>query len=75
MSPLEHAATPFTEAEWTARDLMAAAALTSADQTGLDPLVVDQMIGNTQFNGNFRGWTQLRKLVRGENDFGAVERS
>lgn len=58
MSPLEHVATPlkhFNE-------------LVAIDETAL---------GNTisqwypEFEGNFRGWKQLRKLVPHEDDFGA----
>ncbi len=77
MSPLEHVATPFTMAEQEIRERMAAVVVhaITTEPVDLTRLAINQLVEATQFNGNFRGWTQLRKLVPTESDFGAVERS
>lgn len=71
MSPLEHVATPFVNAEWNARDAAASVVASS----GIDKMAAWQIRQNLQFNGNFRGWTQLRKLIPNEHDFGLVEKN
>ena len=75
MSPFEHVATPITADEWRVRDAMEQAALNMGRIVGLEQLAIDQLVNQTQFNGNVRGWTQLRKLMRHEDDFGAVDRA
>lgn len=76
MSPFEHVATPFTEAEWKVRDRMVQTALTEADLSygRVEPRVFKQLIEQVEFCGNFRGWTQYRKLVpQEENRRGLIE--
>ena len=66
MSPLEHVATPFTAREWgmieDTRDV-------ARGWWTTDPAWnrrVEQFCMSMEYNGNLRGWTQLRKLIPGE---------
>lgn len=65
MSPFEHVATPFTEQEWSVRRSMADQALVAEH---LDETTCEQLTEQTQFCGNFRGWTQYRKFISHESD-------
>lgn len=69
MSPLEHVARPFSAAEWQARRELQ---LQAEKIPGLDDLARAQIIDSLGFNGNLRGWTQLRKTIAGEHDFSQV---
>lgn len=64
MSPWEHAATPFTDRRY---DVMA------FTQDYLGNLgrnnEIDRVVASLAFEGNFRGWTQARKLIQGEAVF------
>lgn len=77
MSPLEHVATPFSREESALRKRMASAVSRAVvtETVGVDNLLVRQLIESTEFSGNFRGWTQLRKLTPNEHDFGLTERN
>ena len=69
MSPLEHVATPFTATERQAREALATHARLVGAAMGLDEVTIEQLVDATAFNGNFRGWTQLRKTMQDESDF------
>jgi len=56
-SPFEHVATPFSENEYMLR-MKAKRILDSADLDNSDQIL---------YKGNFKGWTQLRKLFPNEN--------
>lgn len=77
MSPLEHVATPFTKDDLEIRARMAKVVTQAVvtEPIDLDKHAVHQLTEATEFNGNFRGWTQLRKRVLNEHDFGLVEGS
>jgi hypothetical protein len=68
LSPTEHTATPFSEGEWDAREAMAEEAQIAYGRAWIDQRAKDQLIAQTAFKGNFRGWTQLRKLIDHEWD-------
>lgn len=69
MSPLEHQATPFSDAEWYVRHNMAKIALDLTGDTELSELQTQQLVTSTEFLGNLRGWRQHRKDVEHEDDF------
>ncbi|HEX8390448.1 MAG TPA: hypothetical protein VF597_03435 [Candidatus Saccharimonadales bacterium] len=69
MSPLEHQATPFSNEEWHIRERMGDIGLTAARQAGFSDSHRLQLAEMTRFNGNFKGWTQHRKQIEGEDDF------
>ena len=46
-----------------------------AAQAGLGELAVKQLIDSTHFNGNVRGWTQYRKTILHEDNFGELQES
>lgn len=68
MSPFEHVATPFTDGEWFVRGEMESAAKNGYLRGEIDKTTSNQMAASAQFSGNFRGWTQYRKLVPGEEN-------
>ena len=72
MSPLEHVATPLTAKRWHEKRDMALADLDY--MYTVEGRQVSQ-VTDFVFSGNFRGWTQLRKLVPDEHDFSQVEKS
>lgn len=63
MSPFEHAACPLTVTD--AQNVV----LSQLESFSGLPDVLPQNV----FNGNFRGWTQARKLIKHENNFLKVE--
>lgn len=67
MSPFEHAATPFSKAEWKARNEMADVAL--KHDAELEEYITTQLVELTQFSGNFRGWGQYRREQANERVF------
>jgi thymidylate synthase ThyX len=69
MSPLEHVATPFTYREILLRDLAVRGLRDAKVLFPGETLTFEQIRAGLEFNGNFRGWTQLRKLREGEEDF------
>lgn len=69
MSPLEHVATPFTESEMFIRGAMADQAEQLGTEPGFNQDMIRQLVTSTQFCGNFRGWIQLRKTIKSEEDF------
>lgn len=73
MSPLEHVARPFTFDEWVVRNQMAERAQKMGATLGLGQLAIWQLADMTEFDGNFRGWHQLRKDYDKEHDFSLVE--
>lgn len=75
MSPLEHQGTPFSGAEHTARTEAAMAARTRMYAS----LVVGDVnqpalnaVESLNFSGNLRGWTQHRKQISHEANFGLI---
>lgn len=72
MSPLEHQATPFSDAELATRKIMAEAAERQARQFGLSDLQLEQLVVSTEFLGNLRGWRQHRKDIVNEDDFSRI---
>lgn len=72
MSPLEHPATPFTPDEWVVRYAMAGVAEKTGAENGLSDLQIGQLVAMVQYLGNFEGWTQHRKQVPHEDDFGQI---
>lgn len=72
MSPLEHVATPFTLSRWALhskfREFVEDYTSHASDEAA-------SLLHAAQFSGNFRGWTQLRKLIPNEHNFSLVERS
>jgi len=71
MSPLEHQATPFSDAELGVRRCMARIATLSSEE-GLSELQRHQLAESTEFLGNLRGWRQHRKDIEHEDDFGKL---
>lgn len=67
LSPAEHCATPFATNEWRQiRNLQDSIKIRVGDQT-----LAKRFSTSLEFNGNFRGWTQYRKFLPFEADFGA----
>lgn len=75
MSPLEHPATPFTENEWAVRNGMATIARIKGKNLRLGELQIGQLEASTRYSGNFEGWTQHRKQVPHEDDFGRIQQA
>lgn len=69
MSPLEHVATPFGYRELHLRDLADRGLSRAKVLFSGEELKFRQIQEGLLFNGNFRGWTQLRKMQDGESDF------
>lgn len=68
MSPLEHAATPFTKTETEVREKVRQ----QIDSFNLPRLMGKQIIDATYFLGNFRGWRQYRKYLPNEDNFSII---
>ena len=75
MSPLEHQGTPFSKQEYEARSEAAMAARTRLYAS----LVVGEVnqpalnaVESLKFSGNLRGWTQHRKQIAHEANFGLI---
>jgi thymidylate synthase ThyX len=62
-SPFEHVATPFTKNRWAAYAPLCA----KANNLGLSGREYQEIQQLLQFSGNFRGWTQARKLFPQES--------
>lgn len=75
MSPTEHQGTPMTDEENYVRQKMRETIKDEAAQAGLGELAVKQLIDSTHFNGNVRGWTQYRKTILHEDNFGELQES
>ena len=71
MSPLEHQATPFSHEERGVRKAAQRTIMELRHSRNLDDLSISQMIEGLEFNGPFRGFTQQRKRLRHESNFGA----
>lgn len=72
MSPLEHQATPFTDAELAIRLRMVLAARRRTSwqvDYPLSDMQQEQLYVGSQFLGNLRGWRSHRKDIPFENDF------
>lgn len=72
MSPLEHVATPFTRDQERFRGDLMDYARQAAQQYSLHEEDSERVMRGLAFDGNFRGWTQLRKTIPGEFDFSLV---
>jgi len=62
MSPFEHAATPFSQQEIDVRKAMADVARAG----GLPDYVTDLLVDSTELAGNFRGFGQYRRELKGQ---------
>lgn len=71
MSPFEHIATPFSTEQWYVRREAQGTVLEKAD--ALSDQEIMQIHTSLEYNGNFQGWTQLRKTMPHEDDFSQVE--
>ena len=69
MSPLEHVATPFTNREIYLRDLAKRGLAEAKMLFEGEALTLNRIRDSLEFDGNFRGWTQLRKFQVNEADF------
>jgi hypothetical protein len=67
MSPFEHAATPFMEVEWLAREEQIAIA--AKYEALLPKYVTDDLAALPEFSGNFRGWGQFRREQKNHSVF------
>lgn len=74
MSPLEHPATPFDADEWDVRHQLAAVMRAKGERLGWDDTEIKRRIAWVAFEGNFRGWVQLRKTIRNEHDFSLMDK-
>ena len=75
MSPFEHPSKPFGKAEVLYRKSSAAILehyATFEKYEDVSVLMVQQLVRGLEFNGNYRGWTQYRKTIEHEDNFGAV---
>lgn len=72
MSPFEHQATPFMSIEWEYRRQLQ----NYADYLGQKMMIQDyhrkDVFDSLDRMGNFRGWTQERKLIPNEDNFAKV---
>lgn len=66
-SPFEHIAQPFTEAEMMARMDAQSFLETELLRIYKDLELVQNMTRHILYNGNFRGWNQMRKQIPDEN--------
>jgi hypothetical protein len=65
-SPMEHVATPYSETEYMDR-LNAKKNLLNAYGVYYEPEIAEKFADQVMYCGNFRGWTQERKLMANEN--------
>lgn len=81
MSPLEHQATPFTASEYGRREgvMKVIEKYLDVQSNHVGPELTDgemngilQAAGQLMFSGNLRGWTQHRKQIAHEDNFGAL---
>lgn len=73
MSPFEHAATPFSDAEWHSRN--AAVRALYENGYGVEKHVLDLIADRLQFSGNFRGWAQARRDIPNQQVFQPAQSS
>lgn len=67
MSPMEHAAEPFSPNEWRQiRQVQDSIKIRISNKA-----LARRLSTSLEFDGNFRGWTQYRKVIPFEADFGA----
>ena len=71
MSPLEHQATPFTRLENVLCGIAINALRSEGYRLGLSERQIEQRVTALGFLGNLRGWTQHRKEIAGESNFGS----
>ena len=67
MSPFEHVAQPFTSDEWYVREMMSQTAKVNRDL--LSEGALSLLVDSTEFSGNFRGWAQFRRGLKGQQVF------
>lgn len=73
ISPLAHAATPFTDAESQVRRRLATACHRLGDEADLDYPVIAELVTATAYCGPLNGWRSYRKLVWGDYDYGLYQ--
>ena len=66
-SPFEHVCLPFSEDEMMARRLTQGLYRQQLERIYDDKGLVEMQVRQLMYNGNFRGWTQMRKHINDEN--------
>jgi len=66
-SPFEHVCLPFSEEEMMARRLTQGLYRQQLERIYDDKGLVEMQVRQLMYNGNFRGWTQMRKHINDEN--------